>query len=167
VSRRGQLVVLAAAVVAVALLPVLAAYAQLGYQPAADAGPGDPLGDTRRALERALPAATDGVPATYAWPERVNATAAVREALAPVLAGLRDGGPPGVARSVELNQTVARRVSRRACPGGPARQFEACLAFDGVVVQRRANRSHVVAVAATVSQVGPDGTVRGTVVVRR
>ncbi|MFB6105612.1 MAG: hypothetical protein ABEJ70_01435 [Halobacteriaceae archaeon] len=165
--RRAQLVLLAAAVVATALLPATMAYLQLGYH-----------GDVRAAREfeastapvrsrfaRALPAAARDVPADYGWDARTEAVATVEARLAPTVRAVERGGRG--ARRVTYNRTAARAVTARGCPGGPDRQFGPCVAVGGVVVQRRSNRTHVVAAALDVRSRAPGRRRRVTLVVRR
>lgn len=144
---RGQLVLVAAGVVAVALLAMLLAFA------AVDAGTGAPDRTStvdgervRAALERAVANATESVPRNHRTSER-----AVRDRVDRTLAGdvtrLREEwAAAGAAVSVSRNRSVAATRARTACPSGPNRQFGSCRADAGVVTQRRAGEWHVVAV---------------------
>lgn len=165
-TRRGQMVVLAAALIAVALVPMVAAYLQLSYQPTVDERAAEPTAAAERALSDALPAATDAAPAAN-WSARANVSLAVERALAPTIRAIERSGPPDAATRLSLNDTAADRVARTACPSGPNRDFGDCEGSAGVVVQFRGNRTHVVAVAVDVSRVGPAGRTEATLIVRR
>ncbi|MFB6104869.1 MAG: hypothetical protein ABEJ57_07305 [Halobacteriaceae archaeon] len=158
VRRRAQLVVLAGAVVAVALVPVLVAGLQVGAT-----APEPPrtvtVSDVRRGVATALATHAPRTRA-YAWDRRVAAVAALKHALEPGLARV-GADTAGVIRDLEYVAPPAI-----TCPGGPARRFGACAVIDGVVVQNRGGTVHVVAIAVRVTILGPDGRVAATVVVR-
>jgi hypothetical protein len=165
VTRRGQLVVLAAGVIAVALVPMLTAYLQLGY--AADvtttADDRSPTGDALRVLEGAVLDAASEVDGRYAWSERAVAAAEVKAALRPRIETVETAlVDRGVVRSVAYNGSLASSVADEGCPGGPARRFGDCVADGGIVLQERAGDTHVVAVAVEVSSTTESG--RATVV---
>lgn len=167
--ERGQLVLVAAAVIAVALVPMLVAYFQLGY--AGDVAASEeytgPTRNGERVIERAVDNASQGVPGEYGWGERRAAVDAVRARLAPALDSLRTARlRRGTVYSVAYNDSLARRWARERCPGGPNRQFGPCSARDGVVVQRRAGRVHVVAVALDLTVTTEDRRVEKVLVVR-
>ena len=149
-TERGQLVLIAAVVIAVAMVPITLAYLQLGYDDDVESASEvtDPEGDAHRVLLRAVHAASVDVPGAYDWANRSAAVGSVRSDLAPriesVETGLLDSG---IARQVEYNQTAAAEWVRTNCPSGPDRQFGACEADRGIVVQDRANRTHVLRVA--------------------
>jgi|GEM_PF-2218427 len=175
--RRGQLVLLAAAVVVTALVPMLLAYAQLTVGTDAGAGvAGDATGagteratldDTTRSLERAV-AETTVVLANGTEPDahRPVAAGAAGRLGATVETLESSGTSRGVAVDIQRNVTAAREWARTACPRGAARAFGTCVATDGVVTQTRANATAVVAIAFDVSVRGPDGSATATVVVR-
>lgn len=146
---RGQLVLVAAAVVAVALAPVVVAYLQLGYHPDVRAGGAfeDPAADGIRLLERAVheaAAAHRGEP----WHRRRAVVAGVRADLEPRLETLEASRVhEGTAYRVVYNESAARSWARERCPRGPGRAFGPCQAHDGVVVQERAGETTVLAVA--------------------
>ena len=73
----------------------------------------------------------------------------------------------GTALQVSFNDTLATRWANASCPGGPGREFGACEADRGVVVQERAGRTHVVAAGVDVRAVRPDGETRARTVVER
>jgi len=167
-ASRGQLVVLAAAAVALALFPLALAYLQLGYAgdvaaaPTADA----PSTEVTRALDRAGHAATDDVAGEYAWAERSEAVAAYRSGLAGDIADLETARlSDGVATEIDYNQSAAGTAAATSCPSGPNRAFGDCAAIDGVVVQERAGETVVVAVAFDVRVTRPDGVTALTLVV--
>ena len=148
---RGQLVLAAAGVVAVALLAMTAAYLQLGAHPDVDAerdvGP-------REAVDRAvgvLSRSVDDARVTHtgdAWSEREAVVDAVREDLKPALDSLETARvAKGTAYAVDYDQAAARAYATDHCPSGDGRAFGACEAIDGVVVQERAGWTHVLAVA--------------------
>lgn len=163
-DRRGQLVLVAAGLIAVALVPMALAYLQLGYDADVRAG-GDlaaPGENAERLLSRAVheAAVTDGrsVAGTV---ERT------RDGLAPWLDRLRASQvADGVAYRVSYDDRAARAWAARACPGGDGRAFGPCEVRDGVVVQERAGDVHTVAVAFEVTIVTGDGETRLTTVVR-
>lgn len=166
---RGQLVLVAAAVAAIALVPVVGSYLQLGYAGDVDAATTDrPDGSyASRVLERAVVDATAGVPQDYGWTSRKAATAAVRGDLADPLAALRTARLiDGAAYVVDYDPAAADAWAAERCPRGPARQFGSCVADDGIVVQERAGETHVVAVAFEVRTVATDGSTRLTIIVR-
>lgn len=168
-GRRGQLVLVAAGVIAVALVPMLVAYLQLGY--AGDVAASEdytaPTRNVERVLERSVDNASQGVPAEYTWDDRRDAVAATRSRLSPALDSLRTARlDRGTVYRVGYNQSRAQAWANRQCPGGPDRQFGPCRAVDGVVVQDRAGRTHVVAVAFDLVVTSDDRHVEKTLVVR-
>lgn len=148
-NERGQVVLLAALVLVVALVPIVAAYLQLGYVGEAHTGiDGEPEQDTRRLLERSIQAATTTIPATHEWSERQNAAERVRDRLEPTASGIeRSRLDSGVTQQLTYNESRADEWTANHCPGGPDRQFGPCESIDGIVLQKRAGRAHVLAVA--------------------
>jgi len=153
---RGQFVLLAGVVVALALVAMLTAYLQLGY--AADVRTTDTdrtVRDGRAFLERATHGAARPLRGEYTWSERGQAVTAVRARLDPRLTGLeRSRVGEGVVYRTGYNQTVATQWAGAECPGGGARSgrdFGPCEADRGVVVQERAGRTLVLAVAYDLS----------------
>jgi hypothetical protein len=166
---RGQLVLAAAGIVAVALLAMTAAYLQLGAHPDVDAerevGP-------REAVDRAvgvLSRAADDARVTHtgdAWGEREAVVDAVREDLEPALDSLETARiAKGTAYAVTYDRSAASAYASEHCPRGDGRAFGECDAIDGVVVQERAGETTVLAVAFEVSVTTPDGETTVTVVV--
>lgn len=152
--RRGQLVLATAAVIAVALAPVVLAYLQLGYHGdvQASAEYDDPAVNAERFLGRATHEASVGIPRVYPWQARRGAVRAVRARLdgpIAVLAGSRVA--EGTAYEVDYNETAARRWAGDNCPGGRGRSFGDCEAIRGVVVQDRVGETHVLVVAFDVT----------------
>jgi len=164
---RGQLVLLAAAVLAVALVPVLFAYLQLGYHGdvAASTDYESPARNAERFLDRAVHESRTGIPGNYSWRDRADAIDRVRTRLDGRLATLETARvESGTATQVDYNRTAARSWAGERCPGGPDRQFGPCEARQGVVVQERAGETHVLAVALDVTITTERGTRRVTVV---
>jgi hypothetical protein len=166
---RGQVVLLAAGLVAVALVAMLLAYLQVvavGGAGATADRPSVTATDATRGLEAAVANATASVPADArddpaAVRTRFDATLATD--VSTLRAGWeREGTLVGVAR----NRTVADAWARDDCPRGELRRFGACIARDGVVVQERVGEWYVVAVALDVRVTAPERSTRVTVVVR-
>ena len=157
-SGRGQLVLVAAAALAVALVPLVLAYLQLGYHDDIRAGSGTaPAGQTETALDRALHDAATDVPSEHSWQERSAAVDAVCDRLAGPVASIATGSlGRGTAATVSYNVTRATRWAAEHCPGGPDREFGACRADRGVIVQQRDGRTHVLGAAFDVTITTPD-----------
>jgi hypothetical protein len=166
--ERAQLVLAAAALVAVALAPVVVAYLQLGYHADVDASAefDAPDRNAERLLSRAVHDAAGDATGEFAWSERTAAAAGVRDELKPRLDALRSSRvEEGTVYRVGYNQTAARSWRRANCPGGPNRQFGPCEAHRGVVVQERAGETHVLAVAFDVRVTTRDSEMTLTMVV--
>ena len=166
--ERAQLVLAAAALVAVALAPVVVAYLQLGYQ--ADVSATEefdaPDRNAERLLSRAVHDAASETTGEFAWDERTGAAATVRDELRPRLDALHSSRvESGTVYQVGYNQSAAASWSDANCPGGPNRQFGACEATQGVVVQERAGETHVLAVAFDVRVTTKNSASRLTLVV--
>ncbi|WP_254273516.1 DUF7261 family protein [Haloarcula marina] len=167
--RRGQLVLVAAALVAVALAPVVIAYLQLGYHDdvTATADYGDPTAATVGALDRAVVPASTGIPGRYAWADRGAAVTAIRGELRPRIEHLRTARlDHGTVTAIRYNESAARRFRDANCPSGPDRQFGDCAADRGVVVQERLGRTHVLGVAVDVTTTTERGETTVTAVLR-
>jgi hypothetical protein len=166
---RGQLVLAAAAIIALALVPVVVAYLQLGYHPDVTAsthydGHGE---NAERFLERAVHEAGANATGEYAWPERGRAVDAVRGELAPRLDTLNASQvAEGVAYAVRYNRSAANAWADTNCPGGRGRAFGSCRGDRGVVVQERAGETVVLAAAFDVDVTTPRGHRDLTLVVR-
>ncbi len=166
---RGQLVLVAAGVLALALVPIAFAYLQLGYHADVRAGAGydDPARNAERLLERGTYEASAPVRGEYEWWQREDAVAEVRAGLAPRLETLRSARVDrGTAYEVAYNHSAAAAWAARRCPSGPDRRFGDCEAIDGVVVQDRAGETAVLAAAFDVRVTSDDGRSRATLVVR-
>jgi len=167
-ADRAQLVLVSAAVVAVALAPIVMAYVQLGYR--ADVTASEeydaPAENADRLLTRAVHEAAVGATGDYAWDDRDDAVATVRSSLAPRLDALRSARvESGTVYQVAYNESAAGAWRRANCPGGPDRRFGDCEAIGGVVVQERAGETHVLAVAFDVRVTGDDAALSLTTVV--
>ncbi|KZN22946.1 hypothetical protein A4G99_17860 [Haladaptatus sp. R4] len=151
-NDRAQLVLGAAALVAVALTPILFAYLQLGYSgDVAASGEYDaPVQNAQRVLSRGVHGAGSGVPESYRWQQRDAAVSTIRTDLQGTLDSLRSSRvESGTVYQVEYNESAAQSWANEHCPEtrGPNRQFGACEAKQGVVVQNRDGETHVLAVA--------------------
>jgi hypothetical protein len=168
-DRRGQLVLLAAAALALALVPMALAHLQLGYNEDVQAATVENAGteDAVRTLTRTLDDVAEGMPARYAWSERRAAVTAVRDRLHPVRQRLNASRlDAGVAYGVRYDTARAQSWARTRCPGGPNRQFGACRADRGVIVQERSGDTHVLAVAVEIRVTGDTITRTSATVVR-
>ena len=166
--ERAQLVLVAAAVVAVALAPVVVAYLQLGYHDdvRASADYDAPAANAQRVLDRAVHESATGIPGEYGWDEREEAIAEVRDRLEPRLAELESARvEEGTAYQVAYNESEAESWADENCPGGPNRQFGGCDTIEGMVVQDRIGETHVLAVAFDLRVTSERGWIRETVVV--
>lgn len=170
---RGQIVLVAAAVVAVAFLSMTLAYAQLGYD-ADRAGAGRvavaSVSEIDRSLTGSLRAAAREARRTddaRRWQDRRTVARRVAASLAADSDRL-ERAHAGESRSVviELDDAAATQWARERCPDGPGRAFGPCRAIDGVVVQERADETAVVAAAFRIRVVSPAESTRATVVSR-
>ncbi|WP_435360554.1 DUF7261 family protein [Haloarchaeobius sp. DFWS5] len=166
-TQRGQLVLAAAGVLVVALIPLALAYLQLGAHPdlAATDGPQRPVGDGVRVLERVVHEA--GRNATGpSWAARERVVSMVRADLEPRFETLEASQvTAGVAYQVAVNQSAARAWADTECPSGPNRRFGSCVATRGVVVQDRASETTVLAVAVDLTVTTNRGVSTVTVLV--
>ena len=118
---RAQLVLLAAAIIALALVPILVAYVQLGYHADVRATDGytAPVEDAERTLERAVYGASGSVDGEYHWGERRDAAETTREELAPRLENLEESRiERGTVYRVAYNDSAAGEYEDSECPGG-------------------------------------------------
>lgn len=167
-ADRGQLVLVAAAAIALALFPMALAYLQLGYAGDVSAEPttAAPAAELDRALDRVAVDGTRETAGEYAWDDRQVAIEAYRDAIADELDGLETARlEDGVVAEVEYAAPAAENVADGACPGGDQRAFGPCEAHDGVVVQERAGETVVVAVAFDLTVSRTDGVTELQVVV--
>jgi hypothetical protein len=168
-GRRGQLVLAAAAVLALALVPVVLAYLQLGYHPdvAASADYDGHGENARRFLERSVHEAGTNATGEYGWSDRSAAVDEVHDRLTPRLDTLEASQvAEGVAYAVRYNRSAAGAWADANCPGGRGREFGPCRAIRGVVVQERAGETVIVAAAVDVRVTTPRGRRALTLVVR-
>lgn len=165
---RGQLVLVAAAVLALALVPVAFAYLQLGYHDdvRAQSADHDAAAETVRLLERAVHEAatrTTGRP----WAGRAGVANQVNRSLEDDVETVESAQVErGVASRISQNGSAASSWATESCPDGVDRDFGSCETRGGLVLQERAGETHVVAVAFDVHLVEPAGEVDLTVVVR-
>lgn len=166
---RGQLVLLAAATIAVALVPMITATMQLGYHPdgTARAVEPHPVTASESVLDRAVARVAPSIPTRYAWTEREGAVAAVTAAIRPTIESInRSRTADGMVLAVARNRTRASQWARTHCPRGAGREFGPCTAAEGVVLQDRRGRAHLLAVAVDVRVTGQRERWRATLVVR-
>ena len=166
-TGRGQLVLVAAVLVAVALAPVVLAALQLGYHDDVRAAGAvdDPTADTVRVLDRAVSRESESVPRRYSWTARSAAVTALRDDLGPVRSRLRTAEMErGTVTEIAYNATAAQAWQSTNCPSGPGREFGPCLTDRGVVVQERVDRTHVLAVGFDVTTTTERGETGVTVV---
>jgi hypothetical protein len=169
--HRAQLVLVTAAVIALALVPMAVAYLQLGYHADVQATSDAPTaGDEAvRVLERAVHNASATVAAERydaTGRERTRARSHARRLLAADTRTLEASRvTEGVAYDVRENATAAARWEARFDTSGPGRQFGSSSVDGGLVFQTRAGQVHLVAVAFDVHVTTDRGTTRLTVVV--
>lgn len=165
---RGQLVLVAAAVLALALVPLGFAYLQLGYHAdvraaGTEASPGS---ETVRLLERTVHKASSGTTG-QPWAGRDGVAAQVNRSLAADLDAIEAAQVErGIAADIQQNATAATAWADSNCPGGLGRAFGPCETRGGLVLQERAGETHLVAVAFDVQVVSERGEAELTVVVR-
>ena len=171
---RGQIVLVAAAVVAVALLSMTLAYAQLGYD-ADRTGAGSTAtasvseidrsltGSLRAAARKEVRQTDSGRP----WRDHRSVANRVRESLRADLAEVeRLHAAESRSLSIELQDGAATRWARTRCPDGQGRDFGPCRSIAGVVVQERAGGTAVVAAAFRIRIVSPAESTTVTTVSR-
>ncbi|MFB6083235.1 MAG: hypothetical protein ABEJ94_03195 [Halorientalis sp.] len=166
-GERGQLVLAAAAVLAVALAPVVLAYLQLGYHAdvAASSDYDAPVANAERLLERAVhEVATNAT--GRPWSARDEVVRAVRERLDPHRSTLATARiESGTVYETAYNRSAAEDWADDRCPAGPNRDFGDCEVRRGVVIQERVGETHVLAVALDVTVTTERGRRRVTLVV--
>ena len=170
---RGQIVLVAAAVVAVAFLSMTLAYAQLGYD--ADRTRAGTVGvaqvsDLDRGLTGSLRAAAREArhgADTPTWRDHRGVADRVRVSLAADTDRLeRAHAAESRSVTIELADNTATRWARERCPDGRGRNFGPCRAVDGIVVQERADEAVVVAAAFRIRVVSPAESTTVTLVRR-
>lgn len=170
---RGQIVLVAAAVVAVALLAMTVAFAQLGYDgDRASVSDVDvaSLSTIDRSLTAAVRAAAQDATAgtdTIAWRDRRAVVTRIRASLSADVERIeRVHAERGRSLSVAFDGAGAIRFARADCPAGPGRTFGPCRAIDGLVVQERAGRTTPIAAVVRVRIVSPTESSTAVFVVR-
>ena len=162
-GERGQLVLVAAAVAALALVPVVAAYLQFGYAPAVADADADHGTRATRALDRVVDDAAESATGT-SWSDRDAAVERMRQLLGPRVQTLETARvDAGVVVNVTYDESLADSVR---CPTGRGRAFGECENMDGVVVQNRTGSTVVVAVAFDVRVTTPSGVTEFSRVIR-
>lgn len=152
-DNRGQLVLLAAAAIAVALVPLSLAYLGLSYHADVEtaAADTDHTADAERLLGEAVRNGSRGVAGAYTWGDREAAVDDLTARLDPEVGRIeRTRLDSGVAYTVQRNDSAAADWARTDCPRGPMRGFGRCESIDGVVVQERAGITTVLGVALDV-----------------
>jgi hypothetical protein len=178
---RGQLVLLAAAVIAFALVPLAIAYLQLGYVGDLESEPGVESGGSpgvhatsgaaseravHDAIERTALANLAAVAGDHEWENRGEAVTIYRSALREDLDELEGAAlDDGVIVTLRVAPADALAWAREACPTGRNREFGACVADDGIVIQERAGTATVAAVAIEVRIASEDATRESLIVV--
>jgi len=165
--ERGQLVLVAAAIIAVGLAPVLFAYLQLGYHPDVERGSPDVTGaEAVDYLDRSVHDAAGTAAGKYGWAERTRKAAAVRDAVDDDIETLETSRlESGVVYDVAYDDAAAAEWASANCVSGDGKRFGDCEVDDGVVLQERAGEAVLLAVAFDMHVVGPDGETNLTVVI--
>lgn len=159
---RGQLVLVAGVALALALVPLVFAYLQLGYHEDVTGASGmDPLEQVDRTLTEAVHDVATDIPSTYQWGARDLAAQTVREGLDDRFEDVETARlADGIAIELALNHTRAIEWETDNCPVGPDRQFGECSVDEGVVMQDRGGDVHVLGVGLDVRVTGPEGQAR-------
>lgn len=164
-GRRAQLVLLAAIALAVALVPLVGAYLQLGYSANSSQTGQEPAAQAVGTVDWALHDAASSTTA-YDWGEREAAVRNLRAELEPTVETLRTARlADGITYGVRYNQTRATNWVDDNCPSGPNRQFGPCSAEEGVAVQERGGTTHTLAVAVDIEVTTPSQETTVTTVV--
>lgn len=159
---RGQLVLVAALALALALVTLGIAYLQLGYHDDVASPNPEPAQQLETVLDRALHNASADV-LEYHWDDRDEAVSAIRDELNDTTAQLETSRlNEGHVYRLTLNETHADQWVTTNCPRGSDRQFGSCDSIDGVAVQERADRTHVLAIAVDLVISTPDGDTAAT-----
>lgn len=166
--ERGQLVVLAAAAIAIALVPMALAYLQLGYHEDVQTATvsDDTVPAVERTLHRSLVSTSSDIPARYSWQNRSDAVTTLRERLQSSVESLSTSSlDDGTAIEIAYNHSRAQSWESTHCPRGPDRDFGPCQTDRAVVIQERDGETHILAVAVDVHVTASDGSVQVTTVV--
>ena len=163
---RGQLVLVAAGLIAVALVTLAVAYAQLGYAPDRAGVEGGLDDRTLGEIELAVFEVAADRHGRYVAGEEETARAETLTALDAEFDGLASARHVDrISLQIETDESAAERWTDRNCPGGEGRAFGNCTAADGIVLQERAGSLHVLAVALDVTWTDGDRRDELTVVV--
>jgi hypothetical protein len=163
---RGQLVLVTALALALVLVSLGVAYLQLGYHEDVRPPDQEPAAQLEAVLERTLDETAAEVPDTYGWDDRTEAVQAVRDELNDTNDHLETSRlDAGHVYHIALNETRTDRWVSTNCPRGPDRQFGTCETIDGVAVQERTDRTHILAAAFDFTMTTPDGEISVTVVI--
>lgn len=171
---RAQIVLVAAAVVAVAFLSMTLAYAQLGYdadRTAAGAVDVASLAEIDRSLtasfRTAVRDAETDAGRDVSWRDRGSLVERIRTDVGTDIGRLeRSHADESRAVTVTFDDAAATRWAAEHCPSGRGRDFGSCRAIDGVVVQERAGETTVVAAAVSVRIVSPAESTTATLSLR-
>ena len=164
---RGQLVLVAAAVLALAIIPLGFAYLQLGSHADVRAQSVEPATGTEtiRLLERAVHDAGDDV-AGQPWAGRAGAATRANKSLDSHIDDIEAAQVDrGIAAEIVQNGSAAAAWASESCPAGRGREFGACERRGGLVLQERAGETYLVAVAFDVTVVSERGAAELTVLV--
>ncbi|MGM0590013.1 MAG: DUF7261 family protein [Halobacteriota archaeon] len=165
---RGQLVLVAAVVVAVALVPMLVAYLQLGYHADVTTRTDGQSAttDARQYVRVAVDNASTATAGGFEWSAHDAAATRLTSVLDPDLRRLETARvEQGIAADVRRNQTAAESWTAEHCPRGPNRQFGPCDSGGGVVLQARAGEATVLAVVVDLHVTTPRTETNETLVV--
>jgi len=148
-DTRGQLVLLAAAVIAFALATGALAYLQVGSHP--DIEPSSEEGSPERivsALDRSVHNATASATDRYDWDDRELAVEELEDDLEPRVQTLRVSElEQSVVHEIAYDESDAAAWAANDCPSDPDRRFGDCEVIGGVVVQERAGETYILGVA--------------------
>ncbi|AGN01321.1 hypothetical protein L593_06870 [Salinarchaeum sp. Harcht-Bsk1] len=165
VSRRSQLVLVAAGVIAMGLLPIVLAYTQLGYAGMAATEPSatTATADAHRAIERAAFDASEPSQGVRPWAARSGVADEVASRFDDRVASIETGRiERGIHHAIERNTSAASAWASANCPGGSSRQFGPCEAREGIVLQERGGDTQVLAIAVDLRTLTEDATYTGT-----
>jgi len=155
--ERGQLVLVAAAVIAIALIGILFAYLQLGYHPDVDRS-SEPTGEEAVSfLDRSVHSAAAETAGEYGWNERAALVAAVRSEIDDDIATLETARiKEGVGYRIQYARETATEWDGDVCRSEPGKRFGDCKPENGIIVQERAGEAVLVAVAFDVNVIGAE-----------
>ena len=155
--KRGQLVLVAAAVIAIGLVPMLFAYLQLGYHPDTASDPEVSSEGAVAYLDRSVHRAARETAGEYEWGQRAAMADAVRATLDDDVDALETARlEEGVAYEVQYNSTVAEEWVNDNWDRGDGKRFGDCAVDGGVVTQERTGEAVLLAVGFDICIVGPN-----------